>query len=1361
MDSSSRLAAVLGRTIAERYVVEGPLGRGGMAAVYQVRDERTGRRLALKRSRTGDARVQGRREALLRREYETLAQLAHPRIIEVYDFGVDDDGPYYVMELLDGADLDAGGVLQWQEVCSLLRDVASSLDILHSRGLVHRDVSGRNVRRTADGRAKLIDFGAMTAMGVAKDVVGTPPFMAPEALQMQALDGRVDLFSLGALAYHLLTGRHAFPARRMSELRDLWRSRPGLPGRNVLAIPTALGDLVLQLLSLDRNARPQTAAEVISRLCVIAQLPFEEHDMVSNAYLAAPTLVARERALVAVRKRLLSLRRGDGGTLLIEGAPGSGRSRILDVCALETKLLGAAVVRIDAGDAGSHEFAAMRALGRQLFQLMPRRARELARLQRHLLMNIFEELAGDDDSSLSLSFFPERRLLVQALRDFVISLARREPMLIAVDDFERLDEGSRAVLAAIASKSERNPLVIAFAVDREQDDTASAALRLLRSVCDPVELSDLSAEQTEALVRSIFGDVANLPLVAGRIHALAHGNPRATIELAQHMVSKGIVRHAAGRFSLPDELDDSLLPATFAASLRARLDGLGDDARELCELLCIADGVALNVDQYPELTAHRDPRRVSRAVDELMAARVLVADAERYRFSHRGILTVLAEHIPAPSARKVHARLAHLLERTAGDPVRRGYHLFGSGDELAALDAICKIDLTRFPAPLPLLARAVSAAERLGCKPSTTHRLRMGLLIEAQTKPDVECFRAHAPAALAQLECDSSLALFHELTRVSANDRLKQAIAITHERYLSTPEHERVLSVTDAIPELARLCSLYSGIGLWSFDLDFIESFPSLAPLEPLSPALAVVARFAEAAREWVRGRYDDTREIYRNLLARIDEPDRAGLQDVQHDRLRLGLHLLLGLLEAWTGNEAAHAHADILQASRTHLVSAWRVRQILHLSRGDSREARLCMRRAELCQLQDGDEQHNVGATSAVEMIVYAVAGDVLALRGAIDGVAQIAGRHPHWQPVLIFGQSRLLLLLGDAAGALDQLSHGHELAPLARHWCFPLFSAARVEALTELGRIDEAITLARDHVALCERERLSDHVEGLAIALAHALACAGSTAEAVILCEKAIARLERSGRTGIALGAAWEARARIALDAADSAGFERAMERCAGIFTRHQNPSLVARVARLLSDAQTITGCSAVPVPAGLDSVMTDVSESEYHTIESRMQECVDAGDRARCALTMVLQHMETFAGYLYGVGPGGLRLMAGLPEEQPQAELDGWIRMWFANELASSGTAEVTGEAAMIGDAHAPDRHRDGAGRVFEPILVSVRENGHERVAAVLVVHAELRKRGASERQLLQRMAVYLIDHQDVEGVVVEPTETVTNG
>src|SRR5262245_51948856 len=135
-----------GHTIAGRYLVEEVLGRGGMATVYRVLDTATGARCALKRARGGGAGSGERRKQLLEREYYTLAQLAHPRIIAVYDFGRDERGPYYTMELLDGSDLASLGRVPWPQACALLRDVASSLSVLHSRGLLHRDVSARNVR---------------------------------------------------------------------------------------------------------------------------------------------------------------------------------------------------------------------------------------------------------------------------------------------------------------------------------------------------------------------------------------------------------------------------------------------------------------------------------------------------------------------------------------------------------------------------------------------------------------------------------------------------------------------------------------------------------------------------------------------------------------------------------------------------------------------------------------------------------------------------------------------------------------------------------------------------------------------------------------------------------------------------------------------------------------------------------------------------------------------------------------------------------------------------------------------------------------------------------------------------------------
>src|SRR5262245_30654993 len=132
-----------GSVVDGRFRVEAKLGKGGMGAVYRVCEERSGKTLALKRHAMGGADEQRRAliAAQFEREYHSLAELQHPRIIEVYDYGVDGGGtPFYTMELLDGEDLLARKQRPWLESCRLLLDVASSLAILHSRRLLHRDL---------------------------------------------------------------------------------------------------------------------------------------------------------------------------------------------------------------------------------------------------------------------------------------------------------------------------------------------------------------------------------------------------------------------------------------------------------------------------------------------------------------------------------------------------------------------------------------------------------------------------------------------------------------------------------------------------------------------------------------------------------------------------------------------------------------------------------------------------------------------------------------------------------------------------------------------------------------------------------------------------------------------------------------------------------------------------------------------------------------------------------------------------------------------------------------------------------------------------------------------------------------------
>jgi tetratricopeptide (TPR) repeat protein len=1344
----------VGSIIAGRYEIEDVLGRGGMAVVYRVLDKRTDTRLALKRGWSRKKERLERNSALLEREYHTLAQLAHPRIIAVHDYGLDSRGPYYTMELLDGADMESVGILPWKQACAVLRDVASSLAILHSRGLVHRDVSSRNVRYGSDGYVKLLDFGAMTASGVAKDVVGTPRFMAPEMVVMQALDGRTDLFSLGALGYYLLTGRDAYPARRMADLRDVWRSRPQPPARLVEDVPASLSALIMRLLSIDRSGRPQSAAEVIEQLVTIAGLPRENADEISRAYLSTPTLVGRDEAVLELRRRILSLVRGDGGVLMVKGTPGSGRSRVLDSCALEAKLLGAMIVRVDARDAASGDWGVARAVATQLLGMFPQHVIENMRIPRDVLGHVVDELREELNASHTLPLaIPERSLVIRELRDFVLGLSRAQRVLIAVDDVDRIDEPSAAWLAALGHKADRNPLLLVAAIDGSQR-YASTSLRLLGTIAYNVELSALSPEETEALLRSVFGDVASLPLCAARIHRLARGNPRATVELAQHLVSSGRARYEKGSWLLPAALDEGDLPKTLMDSLAQRLQSLSADAHELLDALVLADGDTLVSADIRELTSHRDNRRMFAALDELATARIVALDGNRYDLLQRGFLPVVQSAILHERRQLIHHRIADLLAANGGDVLRRAHHLLAAGRDTHAIELLESIDLmTRLPS-VELLSLAIDRAEALKLPAVTLHRLRMALLINAPFALASESLRRVAPIVLRQLVRDSGLEQYRLLDHVPAGERLAQALALTHQNYLATPEHERVHSVMEATNELVRVTGSIAAMAAPSYDVGLLDLLPSLEPLLPLSPALQIVSQLVEAAHHWMRGRYLVSIAIYEKILVRVAEPDRAGLDHAQHDRIWLGLEYTVGLWDASLGIPSAARRAQLLESKREMRVNAWRIHATLHLAYGNQEEFRRCSRRAQLLQAQEGVRERYIGSTAGIELLGYMRLGDLLGVKSVLETVAALAAQHPGWIPIDNLARALYAELQHDLEGALQLITQTLEMAEPLGLTYYAAIASRHLHLLRQLDRGEEAVAKSREYVRVAIDNQLP--TQDLAIAASLALGRFGEYDEALRLLGATIDLAEQMSRTGFALGVLYETRAQIALWMNDRENFDAAVLRCAQAYEPDKYPAMRGLLARLVDEGRQHGVTPNEAVASIRESLHPSGSESEFETIHSRIAECVDQPDRARCALTLLLQSTFSSTGYLYGTSKGRhLQLMAALPD-QPSPDVERWIQQYAheALETDENETGTVSTDAGSVtGDAQefAPLRFVDTDGHSYEAALLFDETKEGRALVAALVLQVDGAQRTLPSHDLRTRIARELALHGDVLGLL----------
>ncbi len=269
------------------------IGAGGMGEVWRASHRLLARPAAIKLIRPPTSPASGGSDAVWRRferEAQAIASLRSPHTVNLFDFGIADDGTfYYVMELLDGLDAERlvrrFGPLPAERVIHVVRQMCHSLSEAESVGLVHRDIKPANIILCRYGEdydfVKLLDFGIVKALHdpagngagptvTAEHVVqGTPAFIAPEqALSAAAVDHRADIYSTGCVAYWLLTGQLVFTADTPVGLVLHHVHTPPSPpsSRTELPIPQALDDLVLSCLAKNPADRPQTARELVRRL---------------------------------------------------------------------------------------------------------------------------------------------------------------------------------------------------------------------------------------------------------------------------------------------------------------------------------------------------------------------------------------------------------------------------------------------------------------------------------------------------------------------------------------------------------------------------------------------------------------------------------------------------------------------------------------------------------------------------------------------------------------------------------------------------------------------------------------------------------------------------------------------------------------------------------------------------------------------------------------------------------------------------------------------------------------------------------------------------------------------------------------
>ena len=268
-------ASMIGRTLDGQYRLDGILGEGAMGVVFRGTNLAVEKAVAIKMMRK-ETFAEPDAVERFKREAKVWSQLNHPSIAQVFDFGLQDEMPYLVMELVDGDDLsdvlDREGPLAPLRAIAVMRQLASALEEAHRLGVVHRDIKPQNMmllRYKPGGRLvlKVLDFGmakqvgnksmSLTAPGI---LVGTPKYVAPEQVtEKPKIDGRTDLYAAGVLFYELLTGQPPFVGTPHDVLfAHLGRQPEPLPE----SIPACVQEVVMKLLRKKPDERYQNAGEL-------------------------------------------------------------------------------------------------------------------------------------------------------------------------------------------------------------------------------------------------------------------------------------------------------------------------------------------------------------------------------------------------------------------------------------------------------------------------------------------------------------------------------------------------------------------------------------------------------------------------------------------------------------------------------------------------------------------------------------------------------------------------------------------------------------------------------------------------------------------------------------------------------------------------------------------------------------------------------------------------------------------------------------------------------------------------------------------------------------------------------------------
>lgn len=626
-------------------LLEEELGRGAYSVVYRAR--RAGAPCAVKIGRADQ-----RTARWFRREGAALARVRHPGLPVVLEVGEAGGVPFLAMELVEGQTLAerlAQGPMEEAEAIELARALASTLDAVHRRGLVHRDVKPRNIVLEPGGRVRLVDFGFATLAHVPREAAGTRAYAAPEQLRVPAVvDGRADLYALGRVIYECVAGAR-------------WPEPPRDPERD---LSPPLAAVVAGLVVPELEHRYRSAAALLADLARVGagELPRGPGGDASDPEPLA--FVARGAELAHLVSAFDEVRRGWGAVLLVRGERGAGKSRLLRELAraVAGEPRGARVLYVRCELDDPAPLAALRAtLASLAGSLALEEASELRAALGPELAAFASALSSELAARLGVSPAAPR-VGADAFSELAAELIARAagrlgPVLLCVDDAQWIDPISAEVLARLSQRLRGLPILVAAATRAEAGAAVFGAGEQLRAIA----LSPFDEQAAGALAAAYLGAPPPPGLVPWMVR-VADGTPLGLADVLDAMLDAGVLLPHDGEWRFDREVAERMqLPRGTLALLERRIGELPEATRRVFEAAAVI-GRSFDHDLLAAVVGVGREDLGFAIAEARRNGLVEAAEGGVHRFVHDCVREALLSGLDGDARRAVHQRVAEALD---------------------------------------------------------------------------------------------------------------------------------------------------------------------------------------------------------------------------------------------------------------------------------------------------------------------------------------------------------------------------------------------------------------------------------------------------------------------------------------------------------------------------------------------------------------------------------------------------------------------------------------------------------------------------------------------------------------------------